>query len=331
MLSLPVGLASHLSGRTLSLTVCWAVTRTDGQVLRGTAHDRDITIASGRFAGVYPSRATVYSTDIASKSDGSVSNADVEGAFFSDVEELTVADIEGGFFDQAPAVLFMVNWQNPDAGQKILLSGTLGEFQRDDEGRYRSEVRGLTQALTQQIVRSYSERCDVKLFGDARCKFDVASHTRTGAVTAVTDRKRFDVSLDPGAEPPTAVYFVGGRLKFTSTPLAGVIREVRACLVNEDNDAARILLWDEAPVDVEEGMTIELPPGCDRTADTCRLIHENFVNFRGHGLFATGRDALMRGPADVGHSIDVQGKYLTRQEFITLMDGLRLDYEELLQ
>src|SRR5690606_34221718 len=122
MLSLPVGLASHLSGRTLSLTVCWAVTRTDGQVLRGTAHDRDITIASGRFAGVYPSRATVYSTDIASKADGSVSNADVEGAFFSDVEELTVADIEGGFYDQAPAVLFMVNWQKPDDGQKILLS-----------------------------------------------------------------------------------------------------------------------------------------------------------------------------------------------------------------
>src|SRR5690606_37353689 len=212
----PVGLASHLSGRTLSLTVCWAVTRTDGQVLRGTAHDRDITIASGRFAGVYPSRATVYSTDIASKADGSVSNADVEGAFFSDVEELTVADIEGGFYDQAPAVLFMVNWQKPDDGQKILLSGMLGEFHRDSDGRYRSEVRGLTQSLKQQIVRTYSERCDVKLFGDSRCKFDVAAVTRTGEVSAVTNRNRFDVTLNPGAVPPSPVYFVGSRLVFTS-------------------------------------------------------------------------------------------------------------------
>lgn len=322
MLTLDADLATHLSGRTMSLTVCWAVTRTDGQVLRGTAHDRDITIDSGPFAGTYPARATVYSTDIASKSDGSVTNTDVEGAFFSDVDEISVADIEGGFFDQAPAVLFMVNWKNPNGGQKILISGTLGEFHRDSEGRYRSEVRGLTQALKQQIVRTYSERCDVKLFGDARCKFDVAAHTRTGTVTNVTNRKRFDVALDPGDEPGSPVYFVGGRLVFTSGDLNNVVREVRGCIVNEDNDAAEILLWDEAPADIEIGTTISLPPGCDRTADTCRLVHENFVNFRGHGLFATGRDALMRGPSDVANRIDIDGQYLTREEYLNILDKI---------
>lgn len=312
MLTLPSALAMHLSGRVLSLTICWAVTRSDGKVLRGTAHDRDITISSGDFAGTYPARATIYSTDVASKSDGSVSNVDVEGAFFADVDELTVEDIEGGFFDQAPAVVFMVNWQNPDAGQKVLLAGTLGEFYRDSEGRYRSEVRGLTQALKQQIVRTYSERCDVKLFGDARCKFDVASVTRTGTVSGVTNRKRFDVTLDPGDTPKSPVYFVGGRLQFTSGVLDGVVREVRACIVNETNDAAQIALSDEAPADIEVGTTISLPPGCDRTADACRLIHDNFVNFRGHGLFAVGRDALMRGPTQADRTISVEGRLVRK-------------------
>lgn len=322
MLTLPAGLAAHLSGRTLSVTVCWAVTRSDGEVLRGTAHDRDIVIESGQFAGTYPARATVYSTDIATKSDGSVANADVEGAFFSDIDELTIADVEGGLFDQAPAVLFMVNWQNPNAGQKILLSGTLGEFHRDADGRYRSEVRGLTQALTQQIVRTYSERCDVKLFGDSRCKFNVAAVTRSGTVTAVTNRKRFDITLDPGAVPPSPVYFLGGRLVFTSGALTGVVREVRGCIVSEGNDTAQIVLWDEAPAEIEIGATISLPPGCDRTADTCRLIHENFVNFRGHGIFATGRDALMRGPADVANRIEIEGQYLTREQYLQVLEAI---------
>lgn len=322
MLTLPSALAIHLSGRVLSLTICWAVTRSDGKVLRGTAHDRDITISSGEFAGTYPARATIYSTDVASKSDGSVSNVDVEGAFFASVDELTVEDIEGGFFDQAPAVVFMVNWQNPDAGQKVILAGTLGEFYRDSEGRYRSEVRGITQALSQHIGRSYSERCDVKVFGDERCKFDVASVTRTGTVSGVTNRKRFDVTLDPGDTPKSPVYFVGGRLQFTSGVLDGVVREVRACVVNETNDGAEISLWDEAPADIEVGTTFKLPPGCDRTADTCRLIHENIVNFRGWGLYATGKDALMRGPTNIGKRIRVEGKYLTRDEFLDLLDSL---------
>lgn len=330
MLTLPSGLATHLAGRALSITVCWVVTRTDGTVLRGTAHDQDITISSGDFAGTYPSRSTVYSTDIASKSDGSVSNADVDGAFFSSVDELTVADVEGGLLDQAPAELFLVNWASPNDGQKILLSGTLGEFYRDSDGRYRAEVRSLTQALAQNIGSTFSERCDVKLFGDARCGFDVAAVTRTGTVTEMLSRKAFTIDLDSGPAPigPETTYYAGGRLEFTSGTLDGVVREVRTAGFNDSAETEMtVLLWEEAPADIEVGVTISLPPGCDRAYDTCRLIHENLVNFRGHGIFATGRDALMRGVNGSGGSIVTK----TKAEWIIEKEGIDGLYRAILE
>ena len=305
MLNLPGLFAQHLQGEVTSLTVCWAVTRNNGAVIRGTAHDRDVTLTTGPYAGTYSARTAVFSTDVRSTSDGSVSNLDVEGAMRVDAQanDIKTEEIEGGLYDQAKAVLFAVNWREPDSGMRILASGTLGEFTRDSDGRYRSEVRGLTQALAQQIVQTASSMCNVTVFGDSRCKFNVGAVTRTGTITSVTDRRRFAAQLDPGPTPVTEIYFNGGRLKFGSGDNVDVIREVRVCSVDEQADTAEVLLWDEAPADIEIGDTFELPPGCDRQEPTCRLVHNNLVNFRGYGIYAAGRDALLRGPNDGGDSV----------------------------
>lgn len=295
MRTLPVGAEAVLASPVTALTVCYAITKKNGDVLRGTAHDRDVTISSGTYAGVYRARTAAFASAIRSTSDGSVSNLETEGALRVDatIDDLTVEDIESGLYDQAPAVLLLVDWQTSTV-LKILAGGTLGEFYRDSDGRWRSEVRGLTQALLQQIVQTYSERCNVREFGDARCKFDVTAVTRTATVTAVTDRKSFVALLDAGAEPVNATYYNGGKLTFTAGANADFVREVRAAEVDEDE--VTIELWDEAPADVEIGDTFELAPGCDRRYETCRDVHNNLVNFRGYGVFAVGRDRLMRGP-----------------------------------
>jgi hypothetical protein len=55
---------------------------------------------------------------------------------------------------------------------------------------FRAELRGLSQALSQQIVELYTPDCRADL-GDARCKVNLAALTVTGAITAVTDRRSF--------------------------------------------------------------------------------------------------------------------------------------------
>ena len=296
MLTLASALAAHFASENTTLTVCWTITRNDAVVLRGTAHDRTVRIPSGDYAGDYRAAMAVTSSDLRSASDGAPQNLEVEGGFQVDasIPDLTVEDIEAGLYDQAAAALFIVNWASPGDGQKELLVGTLGEFYRDSDGLYRTEVRGLTQALAQQMLQTYSERCNVREFGDSRCGFDVGAVTRTATVTSVTDRKHFEATLDAGPAPVNSTYYDGGRLAFTSGDNDGFVREVRSAVVAGSD--LTVELWDEAPADIAVSDTISLPPGCDRRYETCRDVHVNLENFRGHGVFASGRDRLMAGP-----------------------------------
>lgn len=295
MITFPGPFETHLQGDVTTIARCWAITKSTGDVIRSTEHDRDLVITTGPYAGTYRAAAAISASDLRVTTDGAVQNLEVEGAFQYDVAipDLTVAEIEGGAYDQATAVLFEINWAAPDQGYKELCAGTLGDFQRDSNGQWRSEVRGLTQALQQQVVQTYSERCNVRLFGDDRCKFDVDSVTRTGTVATVTDRKHFTVTLAAGPAPVNATYYNGGRLLFVDGDNATFVREIKsATLVSL---TLTVVLHDEAPADITIGDAVEVPPGCDRRFSTCRDVHANQENFRGYGLFAVGRDRLIKG------------------------------------
>lgn len=301
MLDLAPGVEALIEARVKFLTACWAVTRNDAVVVRGTMHDRDVTIDSGPYAGTYHARNALRISDSESASDGSVQNVDAEGGFFywGSIPEFTIEDIEAGLYDQAKAELLLVHWPAPATVIKVITAGTLGEFERDSDGLFRTEVRGPTQALSQQIMSTYSERCDVKRFGDLRCGFNVAGVTRTGTVDTVTDRRRFAATLDAGPAPADDAYYGGGNVTFTSGDNAGFEREVRAHTPVDGLEAIEILLHDEEPADVSPGDTFSLEPGCDRLWSTCRHTYDNIVNFRGFGILAPGKDKLLRDPKTV--------------------------------
>lgn len=299
MLTFPTDFANHIEGSSLTLTVCWLVQRRDGTYLRGTAHDRTITITTGDYAGTYPGSTAIMGSDIVSRTEGSVKNMEVEGAFAVDASavDMTDAEIEAGVWDQAPATLLLVNWSDPDQHQKVLMHGTLGEFTRDSDGRYRTEVRGLTQALSQNIMDTYSERCTVKRFGNSRCGLDIAALSRTGTVDTVTSRRRFTATLDAGPAPADDAYYYSGVVRFTTGDNAGFEYEIRAHSPVDGSEGIDILFFDEAAADIAATDEFELEPGCDRIYATCRYTYNNLANFRGYGLFATGRDRLIRDPA----------------------------------
>lgn len=291
MIELPPAATQHLQGSCTALTRCWLIVKRNGDIVRGTALGRDLTITIGPYAGTYVASQAFRASDARLTSDGSVQNLEVEGSWYNVPVALSPEDLEAGLYDQATAVLFLVNWQAPDQFQRVQVAGTLGEFMRDSDGAFRSEVRGVGQALTQQILRSYSERCDVKEFGDDRCKLDAEALQRTCTVTSVTDRKHFVANLTGGPDELSPTFYNGGRLRFTSGENDTFVREVHTAVVA---GAVTITLWEETPHDVANGDTFVLPPGCDRLFATCQLFG-NVVNFRGHGLWASGKDRLLRG------------------------------------
>lgn len=298
--------AAHLRRPVTTLAICWRIVKRNGELILGTDHDRNISIAQTNIgvdsvspafdlAGVYKAAAGITGSDIRSGSDMSVDNMEVKGAIQPDMLiDITAADIEAGLLDSAQVTTFRVNWQDPDDFQEVLRHGFLGEINRTAEGEYRTEVRGLTQLLQQTIGRTCGERCDVAEFGDSRCKLDVAALTVSGTVTGVTSRRRFDSSLTFGSPTPESPYFRLGKLTWLTGENAGFVGQVK--LDNADDTLGNLEMWEPFPLDIEVGDTFTLTPGCDRRYETCRDVHNNLINFRGPGIFCPGPDEIIRAP-----------------------------------
>jgi len=296
--SIPVQLLADLRKDTTAIAFLWAIELKDGRMIRGTDHDLDITIPStggspaDPFEGVYFAGSNITPGDITAGADMSVDNLEVAGAIAeagATVLDVSVEDIEGGFLDNAPVSVLVCDWRNPSHGYFVVKRGFLGAISLDSDRKYTTEVRGMTQLLSQIIVQTFSDKCNVVRLGDAKCKLNTAPFTFTGTVTAVTSRKSFTVSL---AGSP-AVPFGSGVITFTDGLNGGFFREVKGDpLLN----SGVLTLWEDMPANVQIGDAFSLEAGCDRTLATCRDTFANVLNFRGYGVFIPGILAITAGP-----------------------------------
>ena len=159
-------LSSHLVGPVTTLATCWRITRTDGAVFRFTDHDRDLMVDGE----VYQASAAYSRTAISNDAGMGVDNLDVEGVF--DSAAVTEEELRAGLFDRAEVRIFLVNWADPSMGILRLRRGWFGEVVLTEQDVFRTELRGLTQALQQRIGELYSPECRADL-GDQRCRVPI--------------------------------------------------------------------------------------------------------------------------------------------------------------
>jgi uncharacterized phage protein (TIGR02218 family) len=276
-------LATHLRGPVTTLASCWEIVRRDGVAFRFTDHDRDIAVEGA----IYRARFGYARTALASDAALSVDNVDVEGLFEDDA--ITEADMRAGLFDHAAVRIFLVNWADPSMGVLRLRRGWLGEVLLTETGLFRTELRGLTQALQQQIGQLHSPDCRADL-GDARCKVNLPALTQAGQITTVEFRAQFLVAITSGPGRPSG-WFDGGVLTWTNGQNAGAATEVRGW----DAAAGRISLYLPPGYAAEVGHTFNVSPGCDKRLATCRDKFGNVLNFRGEP-YVPGLDAAMQYP-----------------------------------
>lgn len=166
MKSTSAALAAHLAGPVTTLATCWRISRVDGKEFFFTDHDRDLSF-DGK---VYKASSGYSRTAIANDASLSVDNLDVEGVF--DSASITEEEMRAGLFDQAEVRIFLVNWADPAMGALRMRRGWFGEVVLTEPGIFRTELRGMTQALQQRIGELYSPECRADL-GDHRCKVPV--------------------------------------------------------------------------------------------------------------------------------------------------------------
>jgi len=148
------------------LATCWRITRSDGVVFGFTDHDRDLVVDGE----VYGASAGYSRTAIANDAGMGVDNLDVEGVF--DSAAVTDEELRAGLFDRAEVHIFLINWADAAMGVLRLRRGWFGEVVLTEQGVLRTELRGLTQALSKRIGELYSPECRADL-GDHRCRVPI--------------------------------------------------------------------------------------------------------------------------------------------------------------
>ena len=195
-----------MSDTTTTFCFCWRVTKTDGQVLGFTDHDRGLDFQDTSFepqSGFSQSEAQ-FSLGLA------VDTAEIEGALSSAM--LSEEDIDAGLFDSAKVETFRVDWRNPDAAMLIRVSA-IGKIIRRD-GALVAELESLTRNLDRPAGRYLRRSCDAEL-ADARCGVHISgpSMIARGTIIARKGDATYEVAgLDGFADG----WFAAGRLTIGS-------------------------------------------------------------------------------------------------------------------
>jgi len=159
-------LRNHLDQIVTTLATIWRITRQDGVEFFFTDHDVDIVFETN----TYIASSGYTRSAVQNDSSMSVDNLDVVGVF--DDDSITESDMEAGLFDFAVIRISLVNWADLTQGEMKIRKGNFGEITTTIQGTFRTELRGLTQPLVQNILEVYSPECRVDL-GDPKCAIPI--------------------------------------------------------------------------------------------------------------------------------------------------------------
>ena len=275
-------LYAHLATGHTHVCQCWKITRRDGTVFGFTDHDRPL-----EFGGVTFVAESGMSAKALSAGTGlAVDNSEALGLLQSEV--ISEADIMAGRYDGAEVRTWLVRWDNV-AHRVLRFVGTVGEITRD-QGRFRVELRGLSDQLNQPQGRSFLRSCSAVL-GDSACGVDASDPLFAVRVPVekVTDGRV--VTVTAGAYVDR--WFEQGVLEV----MTGEAKGLTAAIKHDQKAGARRLvdLWDALRAPLKVGDDVRLLAGCDKRAETCRVKFDNLVNFRGFPHIP-GEDWLMAVP-----------------------------------
>ena len=283
MKTIPPTLAAHMAKGTTTLCRCWKVTLTNGVIYGFTNRDLDVVVQ-----GVtYQASSGFDPTDLMGQTRLAVDN--LEAAGILDGNQINAADLVAGLWDYAAVEVFQVNFADPSMGIDLLFKGKIGRISQE-QGTYKAELRGLSNAYQQTIGEIYQPGCRASL-GDSRCKVNLVALTVTGTLTGVSadaltlhDTSR----TEPGPTGSATGYFDYGKITMTSGASAGLSMEIKSYTVGT------LTLQLQLSRGVAIGDTYELVPGCGkRFAEDCVTRFDNAVNFRGEPHLP-GIDKILR-------------------------------------
>ncbi|RLC34903.1 hypothetical protein DRH14_02005 [Candidatus Shapirobacteria bacterium] len=258
-------MATHIAESVTTLAIGWKITRTDAAVYGFSTHDVNKDIS-----GVtYVAMTGTDTTSPGNKDDLSVATMDISGLFNSDA--ITEDDLRNGLWNGARVECFFFNWADVSMGIVEIFPGWFGDITIKDD-TYEVELRGLTDALKTNMLRTVTPECDAE-FGGTRCGVDLDLLEQSGTVATVIDQRTFTTA---GLSITSNDEFNQGKVLWTSGNNSGTYSEVRdSTLVGQ----LTLFLKEKQTIQIGDGF--DLWPGCDKRLETCRDTYSNTERFRG--------------------------------------------------
>lgn len=238
----------------------------DGTKIGITDHNKDIAFSLPEAPGAVTYRADTgfRISDVEQSINLDPGNYEVTGPI-GDLLVVTRPQLLGGRWRNATAYLFEVNWKSPTAAIDLMFGEITNRSADGDEFKF--EIMDQRHRLNQTLGRTITNQCRRK---KDSCCVNIAPETIT-TVATVTDALTIEV-----AAVITSVDFVGGRIWFTTGPLAG-------------NDPVEIFavsgsvltLYEPLPALPDVGDDCTIKEGCDGTIAMCRDRFNNAINFDG--------------------------------------------------
>lgn len=261
----------------------WRITRRDGEVFCFTSLDEDYPWGDEIYEAcrsLDPSAAEQQSVL------GSTGNVELKGILSSD--RITEADLYGGFYDDCFVEVWLANF-DPQIKEppKRIAAGWAGNLSHGEQG-FTMEVLGPGTRLDQQaLVQNVTPMCNWN-FGDGRCQYNREAAKLTGTVTKRGTRLTFVASLSGDGAP---FIWENGLCRWKTGANIGQECEVKTITFS----SGVISLWALPAYVPTVGDTFELLPGCDRSADTCKNVYGQLLNFGGYPD-VPGTDAIADTP-----------------------------------
>lgn len=175
---IPIALAAHQAGEVTTLATCWQATLENGTVYGFTDASEDIEVD-----GIVHKASTGFTpSSLVNTNTLAVDNMEVQSVL--DAESITEEDLNAGLWDYAEIRVFRVNYNDPSMGIEREMRGRLGEI-TSRRNSFVAELRGLTDAYTRMLGELYGPACRTQ-FGSPKCGINLADHTVTGTVQAVS-------------------------------------------------------------------------------------------------------------------------------------------------
>ena len=282
MRTLDAGIAAHVLLPATSLVWGMRVEREDGAIFGFTDHDQPKTVTiDGDDLDLDPTNA-IDITDIVREIGLAPSNLEATILAFDDV--LTKVDLLDGLWDNAAFFIFQFNWRDPAGGTKDWIAGQFGAS-KPRLGSYVIELRSLTQILQNDTTRIVQADCD-KRFGSTDpnnfCGVNLAPHTYTATVTAVTNQRQVTIDLtNPNDD------FMEGVFTWLTGLNTGRSRKVMT------HTSQIITFGKQALRAIAIGDTMTIIRGCRKRRADCKSFG-NILNFNGFDQKPT-RGQLAKG------------------------------------